>query len=83
MIIPERITSIVFSVHLLSSLRNLFYMTEKRTIFVYTDVCWLDKTNKNLEIQCKRFCFISVGVQAVLRFLVNVKNLELTIYLIF
>ena len=34
MIILERITSIVFSVHLLSSLKNLFNMAEKKTIFI-------------------------------------------------
>ena len=50
MIIPERITNIVFSVHWLSSLRTLFYMTEKKTVFVYADVYqWFDKTNKNLD----------------------------------
>ena len=46
MIIPERITNITFSVHWLSSLRTLFYMTEKNSINVYQ---WFDKTNKNLD----------------------------------
>ena len=27
------------------------------------------------NMQCKRFCFISEGVQAVLRFLVSINNL--------
>ena len=50
-------------------------MTEKKAILIYPDVSCLDKTNKNLDEKKYTFDFVSVGVRAVLRFLVNVKNL--------
>ena len=55
-------------------------MTETRTRF---DRCLITlkkkKNNDNLvekKIHCSRFYYISIGVRAVLRFLVSIKNLE-------
>ena len=38
--------------------------------------CLITLLNWREKIQCNRFCFISVGVQAVLRFLVIIQNLQ-------
>lgn len=76
MILWERNTSIVFSSHSLSLKKLIFSDREKG----YTQLDWwlmfsnLRKLKKNLYEQKKKkksnsFCFISVRVQAVLRFL--------------
>ena len=83
MIILERSTSIVFSVHSLSSLKILFYMTEKKTIldntWLYLRI-YLNNLTKLTEIltrknSMRKVLFHFWGEQVLLRIMVSVKNL--------
>ena len=78
MIILERSTSIVFFVHTLSSLKKLVWHDWGKD---YTRLGWCLITLQNWQkrwknfFQCNRFCFISIGVWAVSRFLFSKKTL--------
>ena len=72
MIVLERNTSIIFSVHSLSLLKKLILHYQEK-YYPHLMITWQhDKTNEDLDE--KKFDD-SVGVWTVLRFLVSVKNL--------
>ena len=83
MIIQERSTNIVFSVHFLSSLKKLI-LQEWEKDYTCLDPCldwcliiWQNKPKYWQEkIQCNRFCFTLVEVQAALRILFSIKKLR-------